>query len=142
MNKELNYKLKDVFPIKECYYLNDINKKDLDIFWQDLNDNRIKDFEEQYNKYGFDSRETWSLYYVISIFMYTRLKCYIDYYNVDLNNDNEKEFKEDLEKMLFTFGSIIKDYKTFDIKYNNKEYKEKFLEGFDAFKRSFFKLWW
>lgn len=55
----------------------------------------------------------------------------------------KKKFKEDLEKMLFTFGSIIKDYKDFDVKFDDDiKFKEKFLEGFDAFKRSFLKLWW
>lgn len=56
--KNKKYELKDVFPIKNCYYLKDIDKNVLDIFWQNLEDHRIKEFEKQYNKYGFDERES------------------------------------------------------------------------------------
>lgn len=91
--KNKKYELKDVFPIKNCYYLKDIDENILDIFWQnlDIEDSRIKKFEKQYNKYGFDERETWSLYYVISIFIYTRLKLFIDCCNIDFNDEYEKK---------------------------------------------------
>lgn len=137
------YKLEDIYPVEDCYYL--MNIDNLDIFWQRNDDlgERHEEFEDFYNVYGFDIRETWALDYVIAIFLYTRLMAYKYHSAVDFENENEKEFKEDLDKMIFTFGSIVKDNKIFEEKYaEDKEYKDKILEGFDAFKRSFFRLWW
>lgn len=131
--------------LKDSKYIKDFNL-DLDYLEKLSNYNKEKQevLKKQNLEYGFDERETYSLYHCIAIFIYTRLKMMLEVSKdiVDYDHPMEKNYKEDIEKMLFTFENIIK---TEDIEYQldtDEEFKEKFYEGFDAFKRSFFKLWW
>lgn len=58
-------------------YLKDIGIKEEDLPWNWCpNDDREKEWKKQREKYGFDSRDTWSLDYTIIALIYPRLKMY------------------------------------------------------------------
>ena len=49
------------------------------------NDSRQSQWEEQRKIYGFDERETWSLETAFYLWLYERLKMYLEYTIVDLD---------------------------------------------------------
>lgn len=105
-------------------------------FWDKdakLNDKRQKIWKEQRSKYGFDEREFWSLKTTFAAFVYPRLKMFSEgFHSFPLGLSPEK-WKEILDKMLYSFGAILKDESTED--YSKVE------EGLDLFRQYFFDLW-
>lgn len=59
-------------------YLDDIGE-DYSWVWKPEGSERDELFEKEREIYGFDSRETWSLDYVFYMWLYERLKMYIEY---------------------------------------------------------------
>ena len=59
-------------------YLDDIGD-DYSWVWEPEGSERDELFEKEREIYGFDSRETWSLDYVFYMWLYERLKMYIEY---------------------------------------------------------------
>ena len=59
-------------------YLDDIGE-DYSWVWEPEGSERDELFEKEREIYGFDSRETWSLDYVFYMWLYERLKMYIEY---------------------------------------------------------------
>lgn len=101
-------------------------------------------FRKQIRELGFSSKETWSLRTTLAIFMYTRLRAFLDFNIIDLDHPEEQPFKEAIDKMLWTFGEYLK-WERFDdaMKFEkDEEYRKKFNEGFDALRDFFFHLWW
>lgn len=59
-------------------YLDDLGIKDRHDLWNP-NDNRQSIWQRQRREYGFDERETWSLDGTFYLWLYERLKMYLEY---------------------------------------------------------------
>jgi len=59
-------------------YLDDIGE-DYSWVWEPEGSERDELFEKEREIYGFDSRETWSLDYVFYMWLYERLKMFVEY---------------------------------------------------------------
>lgn len=59
-------------------YLDDIGE-DYSWVWKPEGSERDETFERECEIYGFDSRETWSLDYVFYMWLYERLKMFVEY---------------------------------------------------------------
>ena len=74
-------------------YLDDIGE-DYSWVWEPEGSERDELFEKEREIYGFDSRETWSLDYVFYMWLYERLKMYIEYAGEIVNlNYHKFDFK-------------------------------------------------
>lgn len=103
---------------------------------------KLKDQEE---KYGFTEKETWALNYTLALFLYTRIKMFLEVHCIDTEAESEKPFFEALNKVLYTMELFIKmdaDPELEDQININVDMHERFYEGFDSLKEIFFKLWW
>ena len=67
-------------------YLDDIGVIDRHDLWN-TNDNRQSIWQEQREIYGFDERETWSLDSAFYLWLYERLKMYLEYASKIVNLD-------------------------------------------------------
>ena len=65
-------------------YLDDLGITDRPDTWNP-DDRRQNQWEEQRKIYGFDERETWSLETAFYLWLYERLKMYLEYTIVDLD---------------------------------------------------------
>lgn len=128
--------------LKNCEFIKDFN---LDIFWEDSIKSYKKEvrekFKNQNKKYGFDDRETYDLSFSISLYIYTRLKLMLEVSKNIIDYDKEPEYKEDINKMLICFSNIINS-KFIDVDMKSEKFKKEVEDGLEAFKRSFFRLWW
>lgn len=106
----------------------------------DKADKREKKFIKQRIKNGFDDSETWSLYSTIAQFIYPRLKRYKEVNNGTPMGLTENEWNDILDKMIFSFESIVND--TIDFTIDEKENYNKFEEGINLFAKYFLQLWW
>lgn len=115
-------KVKSVVSKCRYKYLEDIevNIHNTPYGWlENNNDNRIPKWKKDYKKYGFDSRETWSLDYTFVLWLYQRVKMYNDITNniIDKNhhkfNYREKEYsqQEMINILLNKCEKYIKDDK-------------------------------
>lgn len=103
-------------------YLDDINVKNRPDKWG-KDDKRKDKWKEQRKTYGFDERETWSLDLTFHLWLYERLKMYLDVTVVDLDYHKftykEKEYTQRemidgiLKRLEFSFS---KDYNDCDDK--------------------------
>lgn len=65
-------------------YLDDIGVTERPDTWN-KNDGRKKQWEEESKIYGFDERETWLLDFSFYLWLYERLKMFIDVCSIDLD---------------------------------------------------------
>ena len=77
LNRSINMKRK---------YLDDLGIKDRHDLWNP-NDNRQSIWQRQRREYGFDERETWSLEGAFYLWLYERLKMYLEYASKIVNLD-------------------------------------------------------
>lgn len=118
-------------------YLNDIGIKDKDLPWKwNPDDKRRPEWKEERKTYGFDERDTWSLYYTLTLLTYERLKDYRDRAPVDMDQVDD------------TFGCNLFTFEDKDIVFGvaiDRILKsfENFLtaEGRDGFDDEFTKCW-
>ena len=141
-----------MFKLKKLPYelqqLN-INKDTLeDIFYfakdAHINDERYKNWKKQKKKYGFDEREICSLDYTIAVFLYTRLKFYLD--NICVNTGITSRYGKNRDNFIFQhkLKLAIRSFKMQILTENNKwnEMKEKkFKLGLKAFIDIYSELW-
>jgi hypothetical protein len=124
--------------MKIYHYEKELGLNERMLFWEEdqmLDDDRQDFWKEQKEKYGFDEREVWSLYYRIALFIYPRLKMYSEIPSRPIGMTNE-QWKEILDQMLTAFEIIIKD----EI---NKDSNEKIVrKGLKRFFKYFLYLWW
>lgn len=81
-------------------------------------DSRQDKWKEARTKYGFDERETWSLYYTMDLFLYERLMMYKEVNCVDLEfhkfkyKDEILTLKECIDRMIkgLELDLIIPEY--------------------------------
>ena len=113
-----------------------------------MNKRQRKKWLKQHNRY-FDPRETWSLDVTIASYVYPRLKLFKKV-NIGYPPDiSMKEWNEILDKMIFSFGELKKDYIGYEINYDDPDWKDKIdeydhkvQEGLDLFGKYFKYLWW
>ena len=103
---------------------------------------RIKSLINKYRnriKYGFYDKETWNLDYTIAKFILPRLKRFRDVticYPPELKSFDE--WQKILDKMIWSFESMINDYDDA----LDPEQSKKQQEGLDLFSKYFADLWW
>ncbi len=124
--------------MKIYHYEKELGLNERMFFWEEdqmLDDDRQDFWKEQKEKYGFDERETWNLYFRIALFIYPRLKMYSEIPSRPIGMTNE-QWKEILDQMLTAFEIIIKD----EI---NKDSNEKIVrKGLKRFFKYFLYLWY
>lgn len=99
------------------------------------NDDRLKEFKKQYNKYGFDDSVTWSLDYMLVKWLTPRLERLIE---IDKEFIDEPELIKDFETMLKGFKLYISD--EFD-EFNSKHMK-KIDKSFKLLAKNYRGMWW
>jgi hypothetical protein len=116
------------------------------LFWNDkfskhlANDNRQDKWKSQREKYGFDSRETWSLFTTIAFFIYPRLIYFKDHTPGFPARLTEEKWDKILSKMIFPFEQIVSgeyDKHVFD----DEKYWKKYNRGLKLFYKYFNDLW-
>lgn len=119
-------------------YEKELGLKEEDLFWMEdqlLNDDRQSIWKEQREKYGFDERETWSLYSRIALFVYPRLKMYKEYPGRPIEM-TEKQWENKIDQMLTAFEIIIKG------QVDTNDVNEKIVQkGLNCFSKYFLYLW-
>jgi len=88
-------------------YLDDIGE-DYSWVWKPEGSERDELFEKEREIYGFDSRETWSLDYVFYMWLYERLKMFVEYAGEIVNlNFHKFIYKEKEYTQLELINMII-----------------------------------
>ena len=108
-------------------YLEDIGITDRPDMWNtwELHDEKEKEWEEMREIYGFDERETWDIRTSFHLWLYERLKMFLEVCNFGLDDDNltfnfyDKRYtlrqmiNMALERLEFSFSS---EYDNSDLK--------------------------
>ena len=87
-------------------YLDDIGE-DYSWVWKPEGSERDELFEKEREIYGFDSRETWSLDYVFYMWLYERLKMYIEYAGEIVNLNFHKFIYKEKEYTQLEFINMM-----------------------------------
>lgn len=107
-------------------------------------DKRQYQWLKEFERHGFDSRDTWSLDFTILCLLYPRLKMYKEATGEVVNLDFHKfEYKGEVLTLYQVIDKILElwEWKLKDIPRTNEEY-EKFNESWDLLKLIYCKLWW
>ena len=120
-----------------------IERGDLSANWNPK-DERQDGWKEERKKWGFDERDTWSLYSTIAVFVYPRLKMFKEYSCGYPCSETKESWNEKLDKMLDAFKIIIEeDRKEYGMSEEEREEGwRKVSEGLDLFAECFRGLWW
>ena len=127
-------------------YLDDIGE-DYSWVWEPEGSERDELFEKEREIYGFDSRETWSLDYVFYMWLYERLKMYIEYAGeiVNLNFHKfvykEKEYTQ-LELINMMIERLESYFKKEDLFVSSEEEYEPIKEIGEIWALVLPAMWW
>ena len=127
-------------------YLDDIGE-DYSWVWKPEGSERDELFEKEREIYGFDSRETWSLDYVFYMWLYERLKMYIEYAGeiVNLNFHKfvykEKEYTQ-LELINMMIERLEAYFKKEDLFVSSEEEYEPIKEIGEIWALVLPAMWW
>ena len=127
-------------------YLDDI-EIDYSWVWEPEGSERDELFEKEREIYGFDSRETWSLDYVFYMWLYERLKMYIEYAGeiVNLNFHKfvykEKEYTQ-LELINMMIERLESYFKKEDLFVSSEEEYEPIKEIGEIWALVLPAMWW
>ena len=127
-------------------YLDDIGI-DYSWVWKPEGSERDEVFEKEREIYGFDSRETWSLDHVFYMWLYERLKMYIEYAGeiVDLNyhkfDFKEKEYTQ-LELINMMIERLESYFKKEDLFVSSEEEYEPIKEIGEIWTLVLPAMWW
>ena len=127
-------------------YLDDI-EEDYSWVWEPEGSERDELFEKEREIYGFDSRETWSLDYVFYMWLYERLKMYIEYAGeiVNLNFHKfvykEKEYTQ-LELINMMIERLESYFKKEDLFVSSEEEYEPIKEIGEIWALVLPAMWW
>ena len=127
-------------------YLDDIGE-DYSWVWKPEGSERDELFEKEREIYGFDSRETWSLDYVFYMWLYERLKMYIEYAGeiVNLNFHKfvykEKEYTQ-LELINMMIERLESYFKKEDLFVSSEEEYESIKEIGEIWALVLPAMWW
>ena len=127
-------------------YLDDIGE-DYSWVWEPEGSERDELFEKEREIYGFDSRETWSLDYVFYMWLYERLKMYIEYAGeiVNLNFHKfvykEKEYTQ-LELINMMIERLESYFKKEDLFVSSEEEYESIKEIGEIWALVLPAMWW
>lgn len=99
-----------------------------------MNKRQRKKWLKQHNKY-INPKETWSLDWTIANFVYPRLKLFKKLNNGHPTNLSMEEWDEILDKMIFSFEELKKDFVVC-------KDEQKIQEGLGLFAKYYRELWW
>ena len=130
-------------------YLDDIGE-DYSWVWKPEGSERDELFEKEREIYGFDSRETWSLDYVFYMWLYERLKMFVEIGGqvVDLNyhkfDFKGKEYTqlELINMMIERLESYFKKFKKEDLFVSSEEEYEPIKEIGEIWALVLPAMWW
>ncbi|OQA48732.1 MAG: hypothetical protein BWY47_00938 [Bacteroidetes bacterium ADurb.Bin302] len=132
--EEMGFYEKEAGARKDIFFWNDNICSDM------INDDRQEKWKEMREKYGFDSRELWSLQDTIACFIYPRLK-----YFREANPGNpacltNEEWLKILDKMIWSFEQHVNGnyYAVHD---NEDKFYKKYNKGIKLFYKWFNSLW-
>lgn len=98
----------------------------------------------KYNKNALrkEERDTWNLDVYLAGIIYPRL-CYLKdhHFGHPCAFKNDKEWKEAMDKMIYSFEWILKDMYSSDFEQYNAVTEEKVQEGLELFGKYFRALW-
>lgn len=120
------------------HYLEQIKITNTPETWSQ-DDERKWDWDMQREKYGFDERETWSLDYTFYLWLYERLKMYLEVACVDLDaykfeyKDHEYTQKQLIDLVLSRLEEYFK---------NDCSYTENTLEIGEIWAKLLPVMWW
>ena len=100
-------------------------------------DKREVEFSKQRKERGFDDSELWSLRDTIANFIIPRLERFRDIEIIPYS-DNDKEYLNDVEKVISTFKIITRDNGSYIV---TDEENELVKEGLEIFSEIFMTLW-
>ena len=120
-------------------YLDDIGE-DYSWVWKPEGSERDELFEKEREIYGFDSRETWSLDYVFYMWLYERLKMYIDL-NFHKFVYKEKEYTQ-LELINMMIERLESYFKKEDLFVSSEEEYEPIKEIGEIWALVLPAMWW
>lgn len=112
-------------------YLDELNLSNDDKWFLDdtcwAHDERIQEWKKEKEEYGFNSRETWELETAFYLWLYERLRMYLDCAVVDLNYHTYKYrrgqysqlemIQQILNRIRFRFSKDFDCYNKEDLKY-------------------------
>jgi hypothetical protein len=107
-----DYKIKkDPVLFTHCKYFDELGVKDYFTNWFE-SDDRVEEWRKEREEYGFDSRETWSIYSVLIDWIYSRFRRYKEVCDADLDWRGWDDclcfpFKENGEEKLITQREAI-----------------------------------
>lgn len=146
---DLKYDQVRTFDVARFYYSND--KKESGVSPRDPygipnvcfslvdeNDNRWEKYTQQRLERGFDDSETWNLDATISMFIYPRLKAFIE----DVKNLECHPGNISFDEWLNILNEILKAFEILSQDSERTEDEEKIIErGLDLFREHFHNLW-
>jgi hypothetical protein len=104
----------------------------------DENDNRWEKYTQQRLERGFDDSETWNLDATISMFIYPRLKAFIE----DVKRLECHPGNISFDEWLNILNEILKAFEILSQDSERTEDEEKIIErGLDLFREHFHNLW-
>ena len=133
-------------------YLKDIGIKPADMPWNWNNDDsRQKEWREERQTYGFDERDTWNLYYTMTLMTYERLKHYREIAPVEIDTPHlSHTYEMDgknvpygviIDRILTGFENYLKAKDEGWLDTDTKVYDE-WLECWTLFALIIRSLWW
>ncbi len=146
---DLKYDQVRTFDVARFYYSND--KKESGVSPRDPygipnvcfslvdeNDNRWEKYTQQRLERGFDDSETWNLDATISMFVYPRLKAFIE----DVKNLECHPGNISFDEWLNILNEILKAFEILSQDSERTDDEEKIIErGLDLFREHFHNLW-
>lgn len=103
------------------------------------NDDRHTKWKKQRKLRGFDDRETWDLFTVISHFVYPRLVRFKECNDGYPGTMTYEQWNEILDKMILAFKNIIVYNSAFEC---TDEINAEIAEGLELFAKNFRRLWY
>ena len=97
-------------------YLDEIGFVERPDMWGSDNKKRNADWQKEREKYGFDSRETWSMDVTFVCWLYERLKMFVEICNIDFTDEKMAEIKQKIDKMIQNCEEIFKINDIYDEK--------------------------
>jgi hypothetical protein len=118
----------------EYFYEKQIGVNPNDYFWNSMQDDERQDkWQEEQKKYGFDSRETWSLDFTFIAWIYPRLKMYQEISDCHPGAMSKEEWDLILNEMIEGFELCLKNY---------DENIDKLNKSMELFAKYLRELWW
>lgn len=130
-------------------FLNDIGIDNDKLPWRwNKDDERQAQWKKERSKFGFDERDTWNLYYTITLLVYERLKYYREYVPIEMDKvDFSHTYEVEGTKMAYgeIIDRILKGFETY-LREGDGLHDREILEEYEAcwglLGKIMHSLWW